>query len=86
MSQDLQAFLDGATNGFIYFSLGSNARSASLPLEIRRMFCDVFVKLRYRVVWKFEDDFPGKPDNVYIEKWLPQQTILGMILFSIKYL
>ncbi|XP_033317124.1 UDP-glucuronosyltransferase 2B33-like [Bombus bifarius] len=77
LPKDLQAFLDGATNGFIYFSLGSNARSASLPLEIRRMFCDVFAKLPYRVVWKFEEDFPGKPDNVYIGKWLPQQTILA---------
>ncbi|XP_043583873.1 UDP-glucosyltransferase 2-like isoform X3 [Bombus pyrosoma] len=77
LPKDLQAFLDGATNGFIYFSLGSNARSASLPLEIRRVFCDVFAKLPYRVVWKFEEDFPGKPDNVYVGKWLPQQTILA---------
>ncbi|XP_060823951.1 UDP-glycosyltransferase UGT5-like isoform X2 [Bombus pascuorum] len=77
LPQDLQAFLDGATNGFIYFSLGSNAKSANLPLEIRRMFCDVFAKLPYRVVWKFEEDLPGKPDNVYIGKWLPQQTILA---------
>ncbi|XP_050575438.1 UDP-glycosyltransferase UGT5-like isoform X1 [Bombus affinis] len=77
LPKDLQAFLDGATNGFIYFSLGSNARSATLPVEIRRMFCDVFAKLPYRVVWKFEEDFPGKPDNVYIGKWLPQQTILA---------
>ncbi|XP_068987820.1 UDP-glycosyltransferase UGT5-like [Bombus flavifrons] len=77
LPKNLQAFLDGATNGFIYFSLGSNARSASLPLEIRRVFCDVFAKLPYRVVWKFEEDFPGKPDNVYIGKWFPQQTILA---------
>ncbi|XP_033349655.1 UDP-glucuronosyltransferase 2B7-like isoform X2 [Bombus vosnesenskii] len=77
LHKNLQAFLDGATNGFIYFSLGSNARSASLPLEIRRVFCDVFAKLPYRVVWKFEEDFPGKPDNVYIGKWFPQQTILA---------
>ncbi|XP_071879141.1 UDP-glycosyltransferase UGT5-like [Bombus fervidus] len=77
LPKDLQVFLDGATNGFIYFSLGSNARSASLPVEIRRVFCDVFAKLPYKVVWKFEEDLPGKPDNVYIGKWLPQQTILA---------
>ncbi|XP_071879122.1 UDP-glycosyltransferase UGT5-like [Bombus fervidus] len=77
LPKDLQAFLDDATNGFIYFSLGSNARSASLPLEIQRVFCDVFAKLPYRVVWKFEEDLPGKPDNLYIGKWLPQQTILA---------
>nr|XP_033192156.1 UDP-glucuronosyltransferase 2B33-like [Bombus vancouverensis nearcticus] len=77
LSKDLQTFLDVATNGFIYFSLGSNARSTSLPLEIRRVLCDVFAKLPYRVVWKFEKNFPGKPDNVYIGKWFPQQTILA---------
>ncbi|XP_060823991.1 UDP-glycosyltransferase UGT5-like [Bombus pascuorum] len=77
LPKDLQTFLDDATNGFIYFSLGNNARSASLPLETRRLFWDVFAKLPYRVIWKFEEDFPPKPDNVYIGKWLPQQTILA---------
>ncbi|XP_071879136.1 UDP-glycosyltransferase UGT5-like [Bombus fervidus] len=77
LPKDLHAFLNDTTNGFIYFSLGSNVRSASLPLEIQRLFCDVFAKLPYKVVWKFEEELPGKPDNVYIGKWLPQQTILA---------
>lgn len=31
----------------------------------------------YKVLWKFEDDqMEGKPENVKINKWLPQQDIL----------
>ncbi|OAD54608.1 Ecdysteroid UDP-glucosyltransferase [Eufriesea mexicana] len=77
LPKDLQEFVDGADAGFIYFSLGSNARSADLPMELQRMFCDVFAKLPYRVVWKFEKDLVGKPSNVYTGKWFTQQTILA---------
>ncbi|XP_043511570.1 UDP-glucosyltransferase 2-like [Frieseomelitta varia] len=77
LPKDLQEFVDGAKNGFIYFSLGTNARSSDLPVEILRVFCDVFATLPYRIVWKYEKDLPGKPDNVYTAKWLPQQSILA---------
>ena len=86
MSQDLQEFIDGAQNGFIYFSLGSNARSSALPTEIQRVFCDVFATLPYKVVWKYEKDLPEKPDNVYTGEWLPQQSILGIIFLIIVIL
>ncbi|XP_017754959.1 PREDICTED: UDP-glucuronosyltransferase 2B17-like [Eufriesea mexicana] len=77
LPKDLQEFVDGADAGFIYFSLGSNAKSADLPIEIQRMFCDVFAKLPYRVVWKFETDLVEKPSNVYTGKWFSQQAILA---------
>ncbi|CAK9810028.1 UDP-glycosyltransferase UGT5 [Anthophora quadrimaculata] len=76
LPKDLQKFMDSAKDGVIYFSLGSNARSSDLPIEVQRMFCEVFAKLPYKVVWKYEKELPGKPDNVYTGKWLPQQTIL----------
>ena len=79
LSQDLQEFVDGAKNGFIYFSLGTNAMSSDLPMEIQRVFCDVFATLPYRIVWKYEKDLPEKPDNVYTAKWLPQQSLLGIV-------
>ncbi|XP_017875026.1 uncharacterized protein LOC108621928 [Ceratina calcarata] len=77
LSQDLKQFLDDAKEGVIYFSLGTNAMSSDLPIELQRMFCDVFAKLPYRVVWKYEKELPGKPDNLYIGRWLPQQSILA---------
>lgn len=39
---------------------------------------DTFAELPYQVLWKFENEsLPGKPENVRIEKWLPQQDLLG---------
>lgn len=29
------------------------------------------------MLWKWEDDLPDKPSNIRIEKWLPQNDILG---------
>ncbi|XP_078038088.1 UDP-glucosyltransferase 2-like, partial [Augochlora pura] len=77
MPLDLKQFVDNATEGFIYFSLGTNAMSSSMPKETLQVFLDVFAKLPYRVVWKFEKDMDNKPDNVFIGKWLPQQSILA---------
>ncbi|XP_076380605.1 UDP-glucosyltransferase 2 [Megalopta genalis] len=74
---DLQRFLDNATEGFIYLSLGSNAMSSSMPKKILGVFLEVFARLPYKVVWKFEKDMPNKPDNIYTGKWLPQQSILA---------
>lgn len=50
-----------------------------MPKEIKRIFCNVFAKLPYKVIWKYEEDLSEKPKNVYIGKWLPQQSILGII-------
>jgi len=43
------------------------------------MFKDVFAKLPIRVLWKYEEEMPDKPDNVYISKWMPQRDILSML-------
>jgi hypothetical protein len=76
--QELSAFLDGAVDGFIYFSLGSNVRSDKLSAEKRQHFLDAFAALPQRVLWKWEsDEMPGKPQNVMLGKWLPQTDILG---------
>ncbi|XP_043256096.1 uncharacterized protein LOC122399462 [Colletes gigas] len=77
LPQDLKRFVDSASKGFIYFNLGSNAMSSDLPNETLQVFLDVFAKLPYKVVWKFEKELPGKPDNVFIGSWLPQQSILA---------
>ncbi|XP_015608813.1 2-hydroxyacylsphingosine 1-beta-galactosyltransferase isoform X2 [Cephus cinctus] len=77
LSKDLQDFLDGAKSGFIYMSLGTNAKSKFLPNETKEMFLQIFSKLPQRVLWKFESDLHGKSDNIFISKWLPQQTVLS---------
>lgn len=77
--QNLQAWLDGASdNGAIFFSLGSNAKTTFLPREKIDVLLSVFAKLKQRVVMKWEsDELVGKPSNVLINKWLPQDDILA---------
>jgi UDP:flavonoid glycosyltransferase YjiC (YdhE family) len=78
LPRDLQEFLDDAENGVIYFSLGSNIKCSDLPPEKLEAFLNTFSKLKQKVLWKWETDvLPGKPTNVKLGKWLPQQDILG---------
>lgn len=61
----------------IYFSLGSNVKSIYLTEDQQQVLIKTFAKLPYKVLWKFEDEqLVGKPQNVKIYKWLPQQDVL----------
>ncbi|KAJ8954683.1 hypothetical protein NQ318_011375 [Aromia moschata] len=72
LPKDLQDYLDNASEGVIYFSLGSNLKKK------RDMLLRVFSKLKEKVLWKWEDDIlPGQPPNVKLGKWFPQQDILA---------
>ncbi|XP_018568770.1 UDP-glucuronosyltransferase 2B19 isoform X1 [Anoplophora glabripennis] len=74
---ELQKFLDKSTQGAIYFSLGSGLKSIYLSEYVINILLDVFGKLPYNVLFKWENDtLPGKPDNVFISKWVPQLTVL----------
>lgn len=77
LPKDLKEFLDSAKDGVIYFSMGSNLKSADIPLEKRNALLKVFGKLKQKVLWKFETEDVALPKNVKIQKWLPQQDILG---------
>ncbi|CAH0555378.1 unnamed protein product [Brassicogethes aeneus] len=78
LPKDLKDFIEGAKHGVIYFSMGSNLQSKDLPENIRNNLMNTFKSLKERVIWKFEDEnLPGKPNNVLISKWLPQNDILG---------
>lgn len=75
---DLKKFLDEAENGAILFSLGSNVKSNFLPKETLSTILKVFSKIKQRIVMKWElDELEGKPENVFISKWLPQDDVLA---------
>uniref|UniRef100_A0A0K8VGV4 UDP-glucuronosyltransferase 2B1 n=1 Tax=Bactrocera latifrons TaxID=174628 RepID=A0A0K8VGV4_BACLA len=75
---DLERFINESKHGVIYFSMGSNVRSKFLPVEKRKAILETFRGLKQRVLWKFEDPkLEGKPDNVYISEWFPQDDILA---------
>lgn len=78
LPEDLKTFLDNAKDGAILFSFGSNAKSIYIPEDKQKIILKVFSKLKQRVIMKWESDvLPGKPDNVLISKWLPQDDILA---------
>lgn len=78
LPEDIKPFVEGATNGLIFVSFGTNIRSADLTLEKRSALLSTFAKIKQRVLWKFEDDtLTDLPKNVMIKKWLPQNDILA---------
>ncbi|CAH2098355.1 unnamed protein product [Euphydryas editha] len=77
LPQDLKSFLDTSKNGVIYISFGTNIKPAMFPAETLKIFTDVFSKLPYDVLWKWDkDELPGRSKNVRISKWLPQSDLL----------
>lgn len=81
LPERIQRFLDDANEGAIYFSLGSNVNSATLPAEKLAAILSVFRQCSQRIIWKWETDaLPVghvQPTNVMIAKWLPQDDILA---------
>lgn len=79
LPKDLQGFLDSASDGAVYFSMGSNLKSEQMIPENRDAFLKVFSELKQKVIWKWENEsLVGQTPNIKIGKWLPQQDILGM--------
>lgn len=66
----------------MYFSLGSVAKGTTIPEKYKKILIQVFSKLKQRIIWKFEDDLHGLPQNILVRKWLPQQDILGKKIVS----
>uniref|UniRef100_A0A182JWK3 UDP-glucuronosyltransferase n=1 Tax=Anopheles christyi TaxID=43041 RepID=A0A182JWK3_9DIPT len=82
LPEDLRKVVEGAKNGFILFSLGSNARSDLLGLERIRNILTAMERLpQYQFLWKFESDESKLPmtvpKNVYIRAWMPQNDLLA---------
>jgi glucuronosyltransferase len=76
--KELDDFLSGGKDGFILFSLGSAAKGSLMPEKYRKIFLNVFSKLKQRVLWKWEtEQMEDLPPNVKLSKWIPQQDVLG---------
>ncbi|XP_026686967.1 UDP-glucuronosyltransferase 2B10 [Diaphorina citri] len=79
LDESLQKWMDGAPEGVIYFSLGTNMKGTSMGDFRRKAFLKAFARLpQYRVLWKWENDvMEGLGENIRLQKWMPQQDILG---------
>nr|AVT42214.1 UDP-glucuronosyltransferase 40D9 [Lissorhoptrus oryzophilus] len=78
LPQDMQQFLDNATEGVIYFSMGTNIKSKDMPEEKKLALLNAFSRLKQKVLWKFEEENMIKiPKNMLIKNWMPQRDILA---------
>lgn len=77
ISQDLRAFLDGARNGAIVISLGSNLKWKFFDLNKIKNIILALSKLKQRILWKIDIEVPFEiPGNVMTMKWIPQNEVL----------
>lgn len=77
LSKEVEEFIGNGTEGFLYFSFGTNAKSVHLPAEVQETLFDVFSQLPCKVLWKYEAELPRKSSNIYTAKWFPQQAVLA---------
>jgi glucuronosyltransferase len=76
--QDLKRYLDSSENGVIYISFGTNVDPAMLPPKKLQAMINVFSKMPYDVLWKWnEEKLPGNSKNIKVSKWLPQADLLS---------
>ncbi|XP_018565801.2 UDP-glucuronosyltransferase 2B16-like [Anoplophora glabripennis] len=73
---ELQEYLDSATNGVIYFSLGSIISSKQLSNTTKEVILKTFSQLPYHILWKYDKEVVNTPSNLKIMKWIPQQDLL----------
>ncbi|XP_017771594.1 PREDICTED: UDP-glucuronosyltransferase 2A3-like [Nicrophorus vespilloides] len=73
---DLKQFMDKSKHGVIFFSLGSNIKTAELKGDVMQQFIKAFSNSKYDFLMKYEKDLPNLPKNIKISSWLPQKAIL----------
>ncbi|CAG9792442.1 unnamed protein product [Diatraea saccharalis] len=77
LPKDIKTYLDSSTHGVIYISFGTNVDLALLPPHKIQILTNVFSKLPYDILWKWnENKLPGRSKNIKISKWLPQADLL----------
>ncbi|KAG5338448.1 UDB17 glucuronosyltransferase, partial [Acromyrmex heyeri] len=76
--EDMRAFLDGAKNGVIIISLGTNVKWKFIGLDKIKFILLALSKLKQRVLWRLDIEVPFEiPDNLMIVKWMPQSEVLS---------
>lgn len=79
LPEELAEFLDGATDGAIFFSLGTNVKLKYFEPHIMETLYKVLARQPLRVIWKWDDQVPkpANASNIYFSSWLPQDDILA---------
>ncbi|XP_055846234.1 UDP-glycosyltransferase UGT5-like [Episyrphus balteatus] len=76
--KDVEEFIETADDGFIFFSLGTNIKTADISPNATMAIFRVLSQSKYKVLWKWDDvDPPGKSPNIMFRKWFPQDDLLA---------
>lgn len=74
--QDILEFIENSPHGIIYFTFGSVSSMSTLPKHIKQTFIESFAQVPQRVLWKYDGEINGLPENIMTRKWFPQRDIL----------
>lgn len=77
LPENLQQIMDNAKNGVIYICFGSVVDPENISHEKLKAVVDMLSTRKEIFLWKFNGDLERIPKNVILEKWMPQQDILG---------
>ena len=76
LSKEMNDYVNEAEHGIIVVTFGSLVKRA--PTEIIEKMMIAFGKVKQRVLMRYDGPTPTiKPSNVRLEKWLPQNDLLG---------
>jgi glucuronosyltransferase len=80
--QHLESFINGSGEaGFIYVSMGTAVKTTNTPKYFFKILLDVFASLPCHVLWNWDTNTTSTldiPSNIMIERWVPQQDVLGV--------
>ncbi|CAG9767677.1 unnamed protein product [Ceutorhynchus assimilis] len=77
LPEDIKTYLDEASQGVIYFSLGSTVKSSQLSSKLKSVLVNTLSQLPFKVLWKYEDESQQEiVKNILTRSWLPQQAVL----------
>ncbi|XP_022902163.2 UDP-glucosyltransferase 2-like [Onthophagus taurus] len=78
LAKDFKEDLDEAKEGVIYINLESSIKLSNMTHPLLSIIVKDLSDLPYKIVWKWSSEYlPGRPENVVIKKWIPQQALLG---------
>ncbi|XP_060837325.1 UDP-glucosyltransferase 2-like isoform X3 [Rhopalosiphum padi] len=76
LPDDILEFIENSPHGVIYFTFGSVSSMSALPKHIKQTFIEAFAQVPQRVLWKYDGEINGLPENIMTKKWFPQRDIL----------
>lgn len=82
--QKLNTFITKYKHGIVYVAFGTNIRAEDFSQNKVKNFLEAFKQFpTHGFLWKYEPEAMKHvlPENVLLEKWLPQNDILGLLPF-----